>query len=64
MTLHKHPSALESGSLSNVTNNNPKSNQPVSREVRSLTPEKPEKPARVKVSTHNTIQSASLQTNL
>ena len=64
MTLHKHPSALESGSLSNVTNTNPNSNQPISREVRSLTPEKPDKPARVKVSTHNNIQSASLETNL
>merc|ERR1711974_72777 len=52
MTLHKHPSALESGSVGNVTSN--PIPQPVSREVRSLTPEKPPKPVRVKVSAYNT----------
>ena len=64
MTLHKHPSALESGSLSNVTKDKSSNSEPVSREVRSLTPEKPEKPARVKVTAYNNTQSASLETNL
>jgi hypothetical protein len=62
MTLHKHPSALESGSLGNVTTN--PIPEPVSREVRSLTPEKPLKPVRVKVSAFNTTHKSSLETKL
>ena len=62
ITLHKHPSVLASNSLTNVTTN------PISttetREVRSLTPEKPPKPMRVRVSGYNNTQAASLETNL
>jgi hypothetical protein len=63
MTLHKHPSVLATNSLTSVEND--PTLPPVSREVRSLTPEKPPpKPIRVRISAYNNSQAASLETNL
>ena len=62
MTLHKHPSALEAGSLVNITN---PTNSSATREARSLTPEKNPKPIKLQISGYNTTtQCASLETNL
>ena len=62
MTLHKHPSALESGSLTNMATKPADASE--SREARSLTPEKPPKPGRIRVTAYNDSQTSTLETNL